>query len=193
MRPLQNTSLYSHLRGPGDSIFRTKLLGGVLGALELCMSESLERTAAEAELEQRQRHLSTLQQEQRGEIGSERAHSLDQLRNELLARIETRSVAAASNRPSIMLNEDGRKTLLNQREVFEVLKQRFHEAQEATDAEPELVISNSDRELELEEELRKFRKEHVELKIKLTSPLTAKIRLPMAIHMFCAQGLAYKA
>lgn len=132
--------------------------------------EKARREAEEkAELEQRQRHLSTLQQEQRGEIGSERAHSLDQLRNELLARIETRSVAAASNRPSIMLNEDGRKTLLNQREVFEVLKQRFHEAQEATDAEPELVISNSDRELELEEELRKFRKEHVELKIKLTS------------------------
>ena len=137
--------------------------------------------AAEAELEQSQIHLSILQQElQEKEVGSERGNSLDQLRNELLARIESNSGTSApggpSGRPSIVLNEDGRKSLLNQRELFEKLKRRFDEAQEATakDVEPDLVIGNLDRELELEEELRKVRKEQVELNIKLASALSQR-------------------
>ena len=131
--------------------------------------------AAEAELEQSQRQLKSLQHEleqQRGDFGSERANSLDQLRSELLSRIESRAAPATSNRPSIMLNEDGRKSLLSQRELFEKYKQQFNEATATDkDVEPDIVIGNSDRELELEEELRRVRKEHVELNIKLTSAI----------------------
>ena len=131
-------------------------------------------SAAEAELEQSQRQVKILQEDlaqQRGSMGSERANSLDSLRTELLSRIESRSAASASNRPSIMLNEDGRKSLLNQRELFEKLKQQFDEAT-ATDkeVEPEIMLGN-ERELELEEELRRARTEQVELNIKLKSAL----------------------
>jgi len=129
-------------------------------------------SAAEAELEQSQRQVKILQEDlaqQRGSMGSERANSLDSLRTELLSRIESRSAASASNRPSIMLNEDGRKSLLNQRELFEKLKQQFDEATAIDkEVEPEIMLGN-ERELELEEELRRARTEQVELNIKLKS------------------------
>lgn len=131
-------------------------------------------SAAEAELEQSQRQVKILQEDlaqQRGSMGSERANSLDSLRTELLSRIESRSAASASNRPSIMLNEDGRKSLLNQRELFEKLKQQFDEATAIDkEVEPEIMLGN-ERELELEEELRRARTEQVELNIKLKSAL----------------------
>lgn len=68
---------------------------------------------AEAELEQSQKHLQSLQEELQ-KRGDGRG-SLDQLRNELLARIDS-SAGPTSSRPSIVLNEDGRKSILNQRE-----------------------------------------------------------------------------
>ena len=68
---------------------------------------------AEAELEQSQKHLQSLQEELTRRDG--RGGSLDQLRNELLARIDS-SAQPTSSRPSIVLNEDGRKSILNQRE-----------------------------------------------------------------------------
>ena len=124
--------------------------------------QQLRVKAAEAELEQSQRQVKKLQ---------DRADSWDSLRTELLSRIESRSAASASNRPSIMLNEDGRKSLLNQRELFEKLKQQFDEATAIDkEVEPEIILKK-DRELELEEELRRARKEQVELNIKLKSAL----------------------
>lgn len=168
-----------HLEGELDTAklreeaVTAKLKGSDKSSAELQQLRA-RAAAAEAELEQSQRQLKLLQEEldqQRGDIGSERANSLDQLRSELLSRIESRAAPpAASNRPSIMLNEDGRKSLLNQRELFEKLKQQFDEATATDkDVEPDIFFGNSDRELELEEELRRVRKEHVELNIKLTS------------------------
>lgn len=168
-----------HLEGELDTAklreeaVTAKLKGSDKSSAELQQLRA-RAAAAEAELEQSQRQLKLLQEEldqQRGDIGSERANSLDQLRSELLSRIESRAAPpAASNRPSIMLNEDGRKSLLNQRELFEKLKQQFDEATATDkDVEPDIFFGNSDRELELEEELRRVRKEHVELNINLTS------------------------
>eukprot|EP00931_Biecheleriopsis_adriatica_P076367 TRINITY_DN5007_c0_g4_i1.p1 TRINITY_DN5007_c0_g4~~TRINITY_DN5007_c0_g4_i1.p1 ORF type:complete len:1783 (-),score=512.44 TRINITY_DN5007_c0_g4_i1:78-4991(-) len=145
-------------------------------------------TSAEADLEQSRKQVEMLRQQmsqQSQEMGSDRANSLDNLRNELLSRIEasrgldmTRSTVAdiPSARPSILPGEeDGRKTLMNQREIFEKLKQQFNDAASPSakdDAEPAMSsygLGNGDRELELEEELRRVRKENVELNLKLAS------------------------
>lgn len=134
--------------------------------------------AAEAELEQSRHQLEALQQQierSSREAGSERASSLDQLRSELLARIESKSTSHVSDpsmRPSILPDEDGRKSMLGQREMMERLKQQFNEAtREQTEAKDleRLPMGNADRELELEEELRRVRKENVELSIRLSS------------------------
>ena len=176
-----------HLEGELDTAklreeaVTAKLKGSDKSSAELQQLRA-RAAAAEAELEQSQRQLNLLQEEldQRGDIGSERANSLDQLRSELLSRIESRAAPpAASNRPSIMLNEDGRKSLLNQRELFEKLKQQFDEATATDkDVEPDIFFGNSDRELELEEEIRRVRKEHVELNIKLTSAVAQGFYFP---------------
>jgi len=114
-----------------------------------------------------------------------RTASLDQLRSELLTRIESKPIG--SSRPSIMPGGSGsimppvaegggdndRKTLLNQRALFEQIKQQFNDAKDGREDEIEPIQVNDvtlqGREMELEEELRQVRKENVELTIRLTS------------------------
>jgi len=112
--------------------------------------------------------------------GSNRNGSLDDLRTELLSRIEAKPVQV--DRPSIVFPgaADGgfvteeRKTLCDQRALFEQLKNDFNQSraggmtidvQQIEEAETQILS----RESELEEEVRMVRKENVELNIKITS------------------------
>ncbi|CAE7438354.1 unnamed protein product [Symbiodinium sp. CCMP2592] len=160
-----------------EEAMTAKLKGSDKAGAELQQLRS-RAMAAEAELEQSRHQLEALQQQMdrsSREAGSERASSLDQLRSELLARIESKSTSHVSDpsmRPSILPDEDGRKSMLGQREMMERLKQQFNEATrqtEAKDLEQLPGAGNADRELELEEELRRVRKENVELSIRLSS------------------------
>ncbi|CAE7667888.1 XI-K [Symbiodinium pilosum] len=158
-----------------EEAMSAKLKGSDKAGTELQQLRS-RAMAAEAELEQSRHQLEALQQQlerSSRQAGNERASSLDQLRSELLARIESKPTQPADPgmRPSILPDEDGRKSMLNQREMMEKLKQQFNEATRAKDVEQELPLAtgSADRELELEEQLRQVRKENVELSIKVSS------------------------
>ncbi|CAE8658045.1 unnamed protein product [Polarella glacialis] len=162
---------------------------------EKAMSElqqlRVKANAAESELDQTRRHVERLRNQisqQSEEGGSARAASLDQLRMELLSRIEAKAIVP-ERQPSILppaQEEDGqRKTLMNQRELFEQLQQQFNDAQ-GSGSKDEMIFDaaapdggfaamSAEREQELEEEIRRIRKENVELSIRMTN-LQAELR-----------------
>uniref|UniRef100_A0A7S4RTN0 Myosin motor domain-containing protein n=1 Tax=Alexandrium monilatum TaxID=311494 RepID=A0A7S4RTN0_9DINO len=136
----------------------------------------------ESELEASRKHVERLTEQikQMTKEGSaSRTESLDQLRSELLSRLESKP-AVPSARPSIIppggdggtLGEiDERKTLLSQRAMFEQLKQQFNDARNpsAIDMEDISVEPASGWEAELEEELRQVKRENIDLNIRITS------------------------
>lgn len=140
-------------------------------------------SASELELEASRKHIDKLREQvaQMAKDGNaSRCNSLDQLRSELLSRIE------AKPRPSVLggigdqgsptgLPEgiDERKTLLNQRAQFEQIKQQFHDAKSQQvaplEVDDRIDTAAQMRELELEEEMRQLRKENVELNVRIES------------------------
>lgn len=132
-------------------------------------------SSVESELEGSKRHVASLR-EQVAQLtrdsSASRSDSLDQLRSELMSRIE------AQPRPSLLLGAaasdmavpDGeRKTLLNQRAIFEQLKQQFQEAKDASPVNDAPAMDFGGREAELEGELREVRTENVDLCIRIES------------------------
>eukprot|EP00811_Abedinium_folium_P024682 NODE_3466_length_2031_cov_5.348739.p1 GENE.NODE_3466_length_2031_cov_5.348739~~NODE_3466_length_2031_cov_5.348739.p1 ORF type:complete len:674 (+),score=238.71 NODE_3466_length_2031_cov_5.348739:179-2023(+) len=108
--------------------------------------------------------------------GVSRQDSLDQLRTDLMQRID-RPVArvvvpepAAAEPPPIPENGDDRKTLMNQRAMFESLKQQFNDMKGPIKVEETIVeAGDKEREMELEEQLRQVAKDNVDLTIRIQS------------------------
>jgi len=141
--------------------------------------------AFESELDMSKRHVTSLRDQVdklTKEGNSGRANALESLRGELMQRIE------AKPRPSFLpqggcSTGDGagegfgdtqgeRKTLLDQRAMFEKLRQQFIDAK-ASAVEEQQEVGMADpgvaTELELEEEIRQLRKENVDLNIRIES------------------------
>jgi len=170
-----------------EAAIAEKLRNSERAAMELAQQRQ-RVMAAESELDVSRKQVNSLK-EQVAQLANEgrssRTDSLDQLRNELLSRIEKPRPSALPHSTSgfeeaepDMPREGERKTLLNQRALFEQLKQQFNDAK-AADASPAAQAAEEDmqasaarlqqRELELEEELRQVRKENVELSIRIQS------------------------
>jgi len=116
--------------------------------------------------------------------GSARTESLDKLRAELLSRIESSKPKASEPQPAslgaaapegarnVFADEGGRPTMVNQREMFEKIRKQL--ADQATSHPDEPVVevaadTTPEHVRDLEEQLRKVRKENVELQIRVTS------------------------
>lgn len=130
--------------------------------------------ATDTELEASRAQVTRLQQQfakSALEDNMSRTTSLDQLRSELLSRIQIAPVVPSA-RPSIVHGglQEERGTLMNQREMFEKIKQQFKDSSSAAHRPDDAAIGEVDsREAELEEEVRHVRKESVELNIRITS------------------------
>jgi len=105
-----------------------------------------------------------------------RSDSLDQLRSELLSRIDGQSpaskksnIAEAAPEPEERAEPEGRKTLMNQRALFDSIRKQFAEASGPVVAEEveEMAQGTEASIVELEEELKSSRRENVELSVKL--------------------------
>mmetsp|Transcript_112673 Transcript_112673/g.313389 ORF Transcript_112673/g.313389 Transcript_112673/m.313389 type:complete len:1773 (-) Transcript_112673:269-5587(-) len=156
-----------------------KLKGVEMGSVEVHQQRQKISTL-ESELDASKKHVGRLteQLKQMTQDGSaSRTQSLDQLRSELLARIEAKP-SIPSARPSIVPSGVGelgevedRKTLLNQRAIFEQIKQQFNDATNpaAVNIDDVTLDAPGSREAELEEELRQVTKENVDLNIRITA------------------------
>eukprot|EP00927_Polykrikos_kofoidii_P069125 TRINITY_DN6450_c0_g3_i1.p1 TRINITY_DN6450_c0_g3~~TRINITY_DN6450_c0_g3_i1.p1 ORF type:complete len:1904 (+),score=486.14 TRINITY_DN6450_c0_g3_i1:65-5713(+) len=142
------------------------------------VTAEVELDAARKQIERLREQVTALN----AESSTMRTGSLDQLRSELLSRIEAKPVTLGERTsigpgmdPSSFggdAGEFGRKSIVDQRAMFEKLKQQFNDASAGGIAEDESHLDESTggaRELELEEEIRQVRKENVELNIRITS------------------------
>jgi len=195
---LRNLSL-ERLRLEGEvetARMREEAMGEKMKASEKMSAELQQQrqrvVAQEAELDATRKHVEGLRAQvsemSKNSIAS-RTESLDLLRTELLSRIDSKPVQAQSGSatqppavpPSDITDTSGgastdgeRKTLLNQRALFEQIKQQFSDAKDAPQAGhvavgEEVHSTDQQRLTELEEDLRQARKDNVELNIRITS------------------------
>jgi len=163
-----------------EAAISEKLKNSERAAIEL-QQQRQRLSVAHSELDVSKQHVASLK-EQVAQLtrdsSASRSDSLEQLRSELLSRIETQprpSLLPGGNNAAASIDAglapDGeRKTLLNQRAIFEQLKQQFQEAKDSSpvnDSAPLPDIGVPDP--ELEEELRRVRKENVDLNIRIES------------------------
>lgn len=134
----------------------------------------------EAELEMSRKQVAQLKDQMstmRKGDSVNRSASLDQLRSELMARLDTKSPSQTSlaEVPAPPPPEEDqpydRKTILNQRDMFEKLRQQFNNVQTESKDIPEEEPDKPDnaREMELEDEVRKAKRENAELNMKVKS------------------------
>ncbi|CAK0802706.1 unnamed protein product, partial [Prorocentrum cordatum] len=154
-----------------------KMRGSLGGGAEL-QKERQRAQLLETELEASRAQVGRLGEQlskMTQESSASRSSSLDQLRSELLSRIDSQSpVSKKANAEDAPLEErsaepEGRKTLMNQRALFDQIRKQFAEASGPVEAEEveEMAQGTEASIRELEEELKTSRRENVELSVKL--------------------------